>query len=101
MCMNRVDFDRITAVDSAGNNPDQRKAAQMRFFVIPPDLMEVGSREPHNERGMTILFAVICKDRVFLLTDHSRIARIHVISLGRHWVADDLEPGSEVRFQLL
>lgn len=80
-----------------GPNDDPHKAECMRSFVIPPELYEKGSREDGEPRLINIFAALVCQDRVFVISDTDRIVRMHVTSLNRHWTADDLKPGSEVQ----
>lgn len=90
------DYQKIVAHDCPGNNTDKTKAAQMRSFIILPDLTVPGARNlSHKEQSLAIFAAVVDTYQTLIMVDHNRLLRIHVMSLSRCWTQADLTPGSQ------
>lgn len=94
--MSRFDFEDITSRCIPGSNGSVHKAAKMRTFPLPPRFIEACSR-PDLERIVNILAAIVTKTQAIVITDFSRMTRLHVVSSTRIFEATDLAPASEVR----
>jgi hypothetical protein len=93
--MTPSDFYDITSQHIAGSNPDVQKAEVMRTVLIP-DRMIVPGSSPHYPRTIRILAAFISAEWVYVVSDFSGLARLHVRSKAIPWSEGDLLPGSDV-----
>ena len=92
-------FQDLLANDSPGNNPDKRKAQRLRTFKFPRYLIEESRQAPEGKedtQSINIFCAFIMKKKVILVSDFSRLIRLHITSISRFWTADDLAVGSHV-----
>ncbi|KAI0737436.1 hypothetical protein C8Q80DRAFT_1276440 [Daedaleopsis nitida] len=90
----RTDYERIIAQDTPGSSANKGKAEKMLSFIIPPDLTIPEARHKWEGQHVEIFAAIVGQRDVFFLTDFSRMVRIDIMSLDRHWRQEDLEPGS-------
>ena len=95
MRFNRQDFDEIIAMDVPGPNKSKSKAARLRSFKVPARFYEALSSETDN-RTVNIFAALVLDDWVWAVVDFARLVQMHVVSIGRHFVEEDLQPGSAV-----
>ncbi|KAH9849989.1 hypothetical protein C2E23DRAFT_735966 [Lenzites betulinus] len=82
--------------DCPGTNTDPRKAAQMRSFVVPPQLLVTGARQSQKTQSLAVFAAIVGPQETFIMIDHNRLLRIHIMSLSRHWEAKDFDPDSQM-----
>lgn len=90
-----ADYAELRTREVNGPNANRRKASRMRSFRQLDKYIEHDSTD--KERLVTIHLAIVCDEFVWILLDFSRLARIHVMSRGTYWTADDLKPGTPVR----
>ncbi|KAL1729338.1 hypothetical protein EV714DRAFT_273772 [Schizophyllum commune] len=95
MRFNRQDFDEIIAMDVPGPNKNKSKAARLRSFKVPARFCEALSSETDN-RTVNIFAALVLDDWVWAVVDFARLVQMHVVSIGRHFVEEDLQPGSAI-----
>ncbi|KAI0349946.1 hypothetical protein OH77DRAFT_1489972 [Trametes cingulata] len=86
-------FEKMVLECCPGNNPDEQKANNMRSFRIPPELIVPEARGFKHQK-LVIFAALVNEEHTIIITDHYRIARLHIMSLSRHWTAADLDPAS-------
>ncbi|KAL0567461.1 hypothetical protein V5O48_014533 [Marasmius crinis-equi] len=92
-------YDEIVANSYTGQNSEPAKAELLRDFHIPDRFIVPHSQavlKKMDHRPIRIFAAVVTPLFVWAVVDFSRLVRFHVTSIGRHWVASDLEPGSEL-----
>ncbi|KAI0309416.1 hypothetical protein OF83DRAFT_1042474, partial [Amylostereum chailletii] len=92
--MSQNDFELICSLDTPGPNKDPEKSEILRRFKVPDIFMDPGTKE-NTDRTITIFFAVICEDCVWVLTDFNRLMRIHVMSSSKMWTLRDFEVGCQ------
>ncbi|KAL7278898.1 hypothetical protein ACG7TL_006729 [Trametes sanguinea] len=86
-------YHEMIARDCPGSNKDPRKAAQMRSFVVPEELVVAGARNPEGHKQTIAVFAALVgEEQTLVMVDHNRLLQIHVMSLARPWTKDDLLP---------
>lgn len=93
--MDVQDFKLIVAKCVPGANDDPMKAAQMRSFVLPAKFREPTARS-QEESTINVLGAIVTDQKAYVVTDFSRIARLHVVSSSRKFTEEDLTPKSSV-----
>ncbi|CCM00169.1 uncharacterized protein FIBRA_02197 [Fibroporia radiculosa] len=94
--MKRNMFDEIIQNDVPGPNANASKAKKLRSFQLGSPFVVEGSRNASAPRLINIFAAVVCTDVVFALVDFARLITLRVISIERHWEADDFQPVSAV-----
>ncbi|KAJ7270160.1 hypothetical protein B0H12DRAFT_1310880, partial [Mycena haematopus] len=92
--MKRTDFDSIVAECVKGNNPDPSKAERLRSFILPTKFVEPAARQNKKVHKINIMAAIVMDDDVFIITDFSRMTRLHVVSCARILDDKDLQPDS-------
>ncbi|KAI0074764.1 hypothetical protein K474DRAFT_1647578 [Panus rudis PR-1116 ss-1] len=86
-------YDQIVATDIPGPNDDKKKAEQMRSFPIPSEFYVPNSQDS-NDRSINIFAAFVSEENAFVVVDFARLVRLHVISLARQWLPDDVHTNS-------
>ncbi|RPD59027.1 hypothetical protein L226DRAFT_436751, partial [Lentinus tigrinus ALCF2SS1-7] len=91
------DFEDLTAQCQPGPNKDRVKAKRLRSFTLPRRFIVPGCPAFINDtdRYINIFAAVVCQDCAIIVTDFSRLVRLHVVSLPQIWTADDIKVGSK------
>ncbi|TEB37826.1 hypothetical protein FA13DRAFT_1867608 [Coprinellus micaceus] len=95
--VSRSIFDDLLENDAPGPNPDKAKAQRLRTFLFPEYLIEPSRRAPvgsRNTQSINIFCAWLVGDSVIIISDFSRLVRLHFTSLDRFWTQDDLNIGS-------
>ncbi|KAI4517632.1 hypothetical protein K525DRAFT_210456 [Schizophyllum commune Loenen D] len=95
MKFTRHDFDEIILMDVPGPNKNKAKAARLRSFKVPKRFCEALS-SPTDERTVNIFAALVLDDWVWAVVDFARLVQMHIISIGRHFVKEDLEVNSAI-----
>ena len=92
----------MVSKDCPGRNKDGEKSEIMRSFIVPSCLTTPEARQLKQEQTINIFAAFVGLRDTFIVTDHSRLLRMHIMILPRCFTQRDLEPESEVRaFPLL
>ncbi|KAH9919241.1 uncharacterized protein B0H18DRAFT_651148 [Fomitopsis serialis] len=86
------EWKQIYAGDVEGTNEEPGRAQLMRQFRIPPEFIKAGTSKV-TDRRVTVHMALYFGNRVWLLIDFSRLARIHVTSVDTPWSQTDMVPG--------
>ncbi|KAJ7675728.1 hypothetical protein DFH06DRAFT_1170354 [Mycena polygramma] len=95
--MSLEDFQTIVAPERCvpGPNTDPEKAEQMRSFVLLEKFQEPNARDLEGT-AVNVLAAVITEKQAFVLTDFTRLTRLHVVSSSRKFKSEDFHPGSMI-----
>lgn len=72
-----------------GPNKDPEKANLMRTFILPDKFCEPGAREV-EKRTINVLAVIRTKEYAFVISDFSRLTRLHVVSSSRKFTSEDL-----------
>ncbi|TEB31913.1 hypothetical protein FA13DRAFT_1791209 [Coprinellus micaceus] len=86
-------YDILTG-DRPGPNPDKAKARCMQSFKLPRYLIEETRRsEDKSTDGhiINIFCSFLTERHAIIVSDFSRLVRLHVTSLSRFWTAADLK----------
>ncbi|KAJ3526413.1 hypothetical protein NMY22_g10175 [Coprinellus aureogranulatus] len=111
-------FEELLEGDAPGPNKAKAKARRMRTFKFPTQLIEETRRAANqgkawrlrshfdkvrptlaangkpNKQSINMFCAFLTKTHAVVVSDFSRLVRLHVTSLSRFWTAEDLEVGS-------
>lgn len=93
--MSRQHYNQIVSESIPGTNPDPKKAALIRSFIIPEELI-VPDSSPKRPRRINVFAAFLSDSWAWVLSDFVRLVRMHVISRDRPWEASDFFPSSSV-----
>ncbi|KAJ7266477.1 hypothetical protein B0H12DRAFT_1046161 [Mycena haematopus] len=88
------DFNEIVSSCQPGSNANRAKAKRLRSFALPSRLVTPGSAD--TDRTINIHAAVVMEQKVLIVSDFSRMTRLHVISSTRVFSACDLKVNSEL-----
>jgi tricorn protease-like protein len=95
--LERDDYDEIISMDCPGPNPLKFKSEKLRSFMMPEHFIEDESRVNGEKRRLINIFvAFVMETHVIVVSDFSRLIRLHVNSRCRMWMKEDLEVGSDV-----
>ncbi|KAI1781794.1 hypothetical protein LXA43DRAFT_907703, partial [Ganoderma leucocontextum] len=85
--MSLEDYRALTTQCRPGPNKNKAKAKKLRSFVLPTRFVVPGSPnwQCPQDRYVNVFAAVVCQDQAIVIMDFSRLVRLHVMSLGRHW----------------
>lgn len=92
----RSDFDEIVSTSIPGSNPNKAKAARLHSFPLPDKFTELGSQD--RDRTINIFAAIVMQEKVIIISDFSRMVRVHVISRNNYFLNFDIAVDSPVRF---
>ncbi|TFK79759.1 hypothetical protein K466DRAFT_505057, partial [Polyporus arcularius HHB13444] len=92
------DYHALTEKCRPGPNKNKAKAKRLRSFVLPSKFVVPGcpTFEKADDRYINIFAAVVCQDCAIIVTDFARLARLHVMSLARFWMYEDLSTDSHL-----
>lgn len=93
--MSREHYNQIISKSIPGTNPNPQKAALIRSFVIPEELI-VPDSSPKRPRRINVFAAFLSDSWAWVLSDFVRLVRMHVISRDKPWEASDFDPSSPV-----
>ncbi|PPQ97533.1 hypothetical protein CVT26_002417, partial [Gymnopilus dilepis] len=88
--MSRTDYDKLIAKDCPGANKNKAKAAKMRSFVLPTEFIEPGSSSK-SRRTVNVFAAIVSDSFAIVISDFSRLIRMHITSKSTHWTQEDLQ----------
>lgn len=86
--MSRTTYHQIISDSIPGTNADLQKSSLIRSFVFPDELIVPNSSE-RRPRRINIFAAFLSDEWAWVLSDFTRLVRMHVISRDRHWEASD------------
>ncbi|KAJ7199941.1 hypothetical protein GGX14DRAFT_372584, partial [Mycena pura] len=92
--LSKGDYEEIISECRPGPNSNRAKADRLRTFPLPSRFITPGSSDV--ERTINILAAIVMEDAAIIISDFSRLTRLHVISSSRFFTAKDLEVNSEL-----
>jgi hypothetical protein len=84
----RGDLDEIVSTSIPGSNPNKSKAARLHTFPLPDRFIEPGSQE--RDRTINIFAAIVMQEKAIIISDFSRMVRIHVISRNQSFMDFDI-----------
>ncbi|KAM5531772.1 hypothetical protein V8D89_014542 [Ganoderma adspersum] len=89
-------FWQMVSKDCPGKNKDGEKSEIMRSFIVPTCLTTLEARQLNQEQTINIFTAFVGLRDTFIVTDHSRLLRMHIMILSRSFTQHDLQPESEL-----
>ncbi|KAI0640829.1 hypothetical protein C8Q79DRAFT_1039139 [Trametes meyenii] len=84
-------FNRMMSQSVPGPNQNPEVAEFMRSFVVPTELTVPNARADKDIQTMAVMAAIVGEEQTFVLVDHTRLLRLHIMSLSRPWTAEDIE----------
>jgi hypothetical protein len=90
-----LDFEAITSASVPRPNDDKAKAARLHSFPLPDRFKEPGSQD--RDRTINIFAAILTQEKAIIITDFSRMVRLHVISRTHNFLDFDITVESDVR----
>ncbi|CAA7258814.1 unnamed protein product [Cyclocybe aegerita] len=88
-------FWAIVSVDYPGTNKNAAKAATIRNFHLPEELIEPLS-SPAHPRNMKILAAFVSKKWAWAICDKFGLTRMHILTKSTPWRLQDIPVGKKV-----
>ncbi|KAI0690724.1 hypothetical protein C8T65DRAFT_587704, partial [Cerioporus squamosus] len=92
------DYHALTERCRPGPNKNKAKAKRLRSFKLPSRFVVPGcpTSKDEDDRYINIFAAVVCQDCAIIITDFARLVRLHVMSLARLWMYEDLTVGCDM-----
>lgn len=91
------DYAALRQGEINGPNPSRTKAARMRSYRQLDKFIEKREGDTtEKDNTVVMLLAVVTDDSAWILVDFARLARVHIVTRGTYWTANDLAPDAQV-----